>query len=333
MIEMKKQCGLFPLTLALAILAGAIGAHAQQVTLRENIRVSGDIVRIGDLFENTGDAAGIAIYRAPAPGKTGVVNAGRLVYAARRQGVRWTNPYQVREITITRPGQLIAQSEITDAIVERIRRISDAYSSGDGFNVILEGDPEPFFVAANGSLARIEVLHLNFDPRSGRFAATLSARAGNAKPRRRSYQGRIVEVVEIPVLVRRIDRGDIIAASDVVMRTYEKRRVNRRAIIDRADIVGLSARRPLRALMPLTSSDVERPRIVQRNSLITISYDRPGLTVSGQGRALSDGSMGDVISVLNLRSNRRIQGTVTAKNMVAVTVSSARRTKISAVRN
>ena len=66
------------LLIAAALLALATGAAAQKSQdrareilappmLRANVVVTSDIVRIGDVIDNAGAAAAIAIYRAPDP--------------------------------------------------------------------------------------------------------------------------------------------------------------------------------------------------------------------------------------------------------------------------
>src|SRR5690606_25250238 len=46
--------------------------------LRGRVDVTDKMVRIGDLVDNAGDAAQIAIYRAPDPGTTGTLPAAQL---------------------------------------------------------------------------------------------------------------------------------------------------------------------------------------------------------------------------------------------------------------
>ena len=63
---------------ALLIAAVPLAAFAQSASdapavpvLRANVTVTSDVVRIGDMIDNAGDAAAIAIYRAPDLGTTG----------------------------------------------------------------------------------------------------------------------------------------------------------------------------------------------------------------------------------------------------------------------
>lgn len=67
--------------------ADRFSAHAplsQRITdptLKPAVTIVGDIVRIGDLVENAGAAANVAIFRAPDLGQTGRVAAARVIEA------------------------------------------------------------------------------------------------------------------------------------------------------------------------------------------------------------------------------------------------------------
>jgi flagella basal body P-ring formation protein FlgA len=85
-----------PLLIALALLASGTSALAQAQAqqdrsptpvLRASVSVSGDVVRIGDLVENAGPAAQIAIYRAPDLGTTGSVPVAQIVESLRAHDV------------------------------------------------------------------------------------------------------------------------------------------------------------------------------------------------------------------------------------------------------
>ena len=65
--------------------------------LRASVTVSGDIVRIGDVIDNAGTAAQIAIYRAPDLGTTGTLPVAQVLdSAARASGDRRRHPGPAR---------------------------------------------------------------------------------------------------------------------------------------------------------------------------------------------------------------------------------------------
>ncbi len=70
--------------------------------LRANITVSSDVVRIGDLIENAGTAAQIAVFRAPDLGTTGSLPVSQLLAALRAHQVIGVDTRDIREVSVTR---------------------------------------------------------------------------------------------------------------------------------------------------------------------------------------------------------------------------------------
>ena len=81
------------------------------------------------------------------------------------------------------------------------------------------------------------------------------------------------------------------------------------AVTDASAVVGMEARTALYAGRPIRPSDVVFPAVVERNAIIILTYQRNGLAISTEGRALGRAGPGDVIRVMNLTS----RATVTAR--------------------
>jgi flagella basal body P-ring formation protein FlgA len=83
--------------LALATLPGA--ASAAPVELRQDIVAANGRVTLGDLFAQTGPAAGVVVARVQ-PGQTVVLDATQVQLVARSNGVDWGNLAGLRRITV-----------------------------------------------------------------------------------------------------------------------------------------------------------------------------------------------------------------------------------------
>src|SRR5262249_25624023 len=66
------------------------------------------------------------------------------------------------------------------------------------------------------------------------------------------------------------------------------------------------------------------PDLIQRNDMVTIIYEAPGLLLTLRGKAADSGAQGDTISVLNLQSKRTVQGTVTGPGQVTIAATTPR---------
>jgi flagella basal body P-ring formation protein FlgA len=65
-------------------------------------------------------------------------------------------------------------------------------------------------------------------------------------------------------------------------------------------------------------NDLQKPVAIARGSMVSVVLKTPAMLLTTQGRALDDGAIGDVIRVLNTRSNMTVQGTVSASGEVIV---------------
>ncbi len=61
-----------------------------------------------------------------------------------------------------------------------------------------------------------------------------------------------------------------------------------------------------------------KPALVQRNDVVTIFYEVPGISLTLRGQAQDAGGLGDTINVINTQSKRVMQATVTGAGRVAV---------------
>lgn len=119
---------------------------------------------------------------------------------------------------------------------------------------------------------------------------------------------------EILVPARTIRAKQIISAEDVLLKTATVDG----AIADLADVVGQEARVALYPGRPIRFGDVGPPAIVGRNDLVTLIFDRGGLSISTEGRALGRGSEGDVIRAMNLTSRSTVTGRIRSDGAIEV---------------
>ncbi|WP_342077347.1 flagellar basal body P-ring formation chaperone FlgA [Yoonia sp. SS1-5] len=107
------------------------------------------------------------------------------------------------------------------------------------------------------------------------------------------------------VAARTIPAQSLIMPDDIVM--HERDIPG--GVKDPATIIGMEARVALYAGRPIRPGDVGFPAVVERNQIIFLHYQRNGLMISTEGRALGRGGPGDIIRVMNLSS----RSTVTAQ--------------------
>ncbi len=118
----------------------------------------------------------------------------------------------------------------------------------------------------------------------------------------------------IVVPSRDIVRGETIADSDLAYQDVDSARTG---IVTSMDALsGMQTRRFLRAGEPVRSDDVKRPVLVAKGTTVTMVFSAPGITLSASGKAMSEGGMGETVTVLNPVSYRQITATVTGPGQV-----------------
>jgi flagella basal body P-ring formation protein FlgA len=121
--------------------------------------------------------------------------------------------------------------------------------------------------------------------------------------------------VRVVVPSRDISRGSVIAESDV---TYSAAAGTVMAGIatNAADVVGLEARRTLRAGETLRLQDLRRPVLVAKGSTVTMVFEAPGIVLTASGRAMSEAGLGETVTIQNPVSWRQISAVVTGPGQV-----------------
>jgi len=102
-------------------------------------------------------------------------------------------------------------------------------------------------------------------------------------------------------------RGTEISLSDLDIQVEQKEEYHLLA----SQFVGKAVRRTIRSGAVIKGRDVMEPIQVNRNSRVKMVYRVGRLEITATGRALDQGSMGDIISVMNLDSRKRVDGRVT----------------------
>jgi flagella basal body P-ring formation protein FlgA len=313
------------LVLATALLASglvpALGQERQDIlstpVLRAEVNVTGDIVRIGDLIDNAGSAAQIAVYRAPDPGTSGKLPVAQVLTALRTHRVIGVNARDISEVTVTRVARTVQTKEIETRIGQVLERRNGL---GDAANLTLTFDRDLQTVqldAANSGA--MQPVTTRFDPRNGRFDVTFEIvnAAGSATTKLR-FTGTAVETVEATVLARGLERNDIVKSSDVITERRPKAEVGN-DVATRDRVIGMQAKRQLRAGQALRPADLAKPDLVQRDQIVTLIYEASGLHLTLRGKAIEAGTEGDTVNVMNLQSKRTMAGIVTGRGEVTIT--------------
>jgi len=302
--------------LVLALPAQAADDGIATPTLRANVTVTSDVVRVGDLIDNAGSAALVPVYRSPDLGTTGALPVAQVLNVLRAKQVIGVMTGDIKEVQVTRLARTLANKDLEDAVASAIER---RFGLGEAANIAVtfdRGISEMRLDASN--TGALQPVATRYDARGGRFDVTFEINNDStAAPTKLRLTGTAIETVEVAVLTRDIDRTDVLKSSDVAQERRPKAEVTGEAAL-RERAVGMQLRRPMRAGTPIRVADIVKPEFVSRDQSVTVIYQVPGIYLTTRGKAIDSGAEGDTVSVLNLQTKRTLTGTVTARGQVTV---------------
>ena len=115
---------------------------------------------------------------------------------------------------------------------------------------------------------------------------------------------------------RDIARGEIISEGDLVYGTIPATNVFSGVVTSMDALRGMEARRMLRAGEIVRGDDVRHPVVVAKGSIVTMTFEAPGVTLTATGKAMSEGGVGDTVTIQNPASFRQISCIVTGPGAV-----------------
>jgi flagella basal body P-ring formation protein FlgA len=123
-------------------------------------------------------------------------------------------------------------------------------------------------------------------------------------------------LVRIVVPARDIARGEVLGESDLTFAEVSGAALPSSTVTKFDALKGMQTRRLLRAGESLRPDDVRRPVVVTKGQTVTMSFSAPGIELAAMGRAMSEGGVGDTVTVQNPVSFRMVAATVTGPGAV-----------------
>ncbi|MET0070824.1 MAG: flagellar basal body P-ring formation chaperone FlgA [Candidatus Thiodiazotropha sp.] len=126
--------------------------------------------------------------------------------------------------------------------------------------------------------------------------------------------------LEIPVVsaIRDLARGQAITRADVALETMDTTRLLRGYYESIDEVVGRTVKRRLARGKAVTPSLLVVQQTVKRGEQVTIVAATGTIEVRMQGKAMKNGNPGDLIPVVNVKSNRKLQARVVSEGLVRV---------------
>ena len=142
-------------------------------------------------------------------------------------------------------------------------------------------------------------------------AAAASASPASATASVGSTAARPGATAEVLTYARSLSAGDIVQPEDVSWSTVQAHLVPSGAPQDADQVIGLSAKRALRAGAAVSARDLASPQVIARNDMVEVAFISGGVRLTVTGRATRNAAVGEQVPILNLTSNRTIDAVAT----------------------
>lgn len=238
--------------------SAAAADDADQVRLNAAITVTGDVIRLGDIFSGYLSRPEKVVANAPAPGQRAVLSAEWLENLSRTYGLGWRPAGAYDRATVYQPGQTIAQ----DAIMAAVRGELAARGLPASFEVAPVAPIGPVTVAMTASTL-VGVREAYFDPTTKMFSAVAEIPAGDPKAVFVPVRGVAYAVAAVPVLKENAGKNQTITAAMIDIVKVRAEQVKVSTITDPADLIGKSPKFMVKAGLPVQETDVVQIRMVE----------------------------------------------------------------------
>lgn len=301
--------------LALAVLGACVlpALADAPMRLRGDVTARGDVLTLEDLVEGAPAAmAKRPMFRAPALGAAGTIQARRIVEAAAGLDLGPVETGGRLQVAVQRAARRVGAQEIEAAL----RRALEAGYGLDArsVSVRLDGDA-PVLLAPLDLDGQVLALDLSYDPRTRRLGGLMTLGERQASLR---VSGLVVEMRDVAVVSRTINRGEPVTAADLAIERRPREAVPPDAQPSAAALAGEVAQRTLGQGAILRTGDTALPELVARGEAVTIVYESPGISLAMRGQATDAGRMGATVNVVNVASKKTLQAVVIGPGRVSV---------------
>ncbi|MBT6403760.1 MAG: flagellar basal body P-ring formation protein FlgA [Rhodospirillaceae bacterium] len=291
-----------------------------ELSLRRQIVIDQDTIRLGDLFDGqikavAGVSADTVVAYAPQPGRRAIFDAEWLSRLAHRLRLNWRPTTRLDRVVAERTSTLINGDAVRDTIAGELAE----RGFGEEFDIELSN--HNLLIHIDSRLpGTIGIASLSVDPSTERFNAIITVPAGDPRAKRFTVAGRMFAMLDIPVPVTTLRPGETIRPDDIVWKPVRARLVRDNTVTDADDLINMEPRRALRQDTPVRRADLRRPQTVSKGAVVTMLYQTRAMSLSATGVAESNGTDGDIIRVRNRQTKLVVDARITGPDRVEVLI-------------
>ncbi len=301
------------LMFAALVILSLLPHSAQAVTLKSQGHVEGNVITLGDIFSGLPENSQKVLGAAPQPGNDMVLNARTLMRIAIAMDLPWRPATNADSITLKRLVTVISPDMLKDNLRVAFK---EQGVKGNLELSITQGDSE--ILLPQSMPATMDIVRLDIDPETSWFQADIAAPSADEPEVTTRVTGRFDRLVFVPVLSETFNKGMLIGKRDISFIEIKERDIDADMILNAEDMLGMTPRRMVMVGKTLKAKDIQAPRMVKRGESVTILFRHGGMLLSARGKAMENGSQGDLIRVVNTASSRSLEAFVSAHKEVTI---------------
>ena len=132
------------------------------------------------------------------------------------------------------------------------------------------GSPGILYSANHAITVSIHALQV--DTQSHRWQAQAYFIANGKTETVKPISGTYLAMVDVPVLIHQVGRGELIEASDITTKSVPDRLLRKDTVADAGQLIGQSPRMTISANRPIRMNEVSAPVVVKRGSPVELTY-------------------------------------------------------------
>lgn len=286
--------------------------------LKADVSVNHAVVTIGDMFEDAGLLSERALFRAPAPGTTGIVSLDAVRAAATKAGLADYSQEGLLNVRVERRATVVDTTLLT-ALISADLAQRGLLPAGAELRARFEDPTLSFNAEAVDAPATLTALR--YQPGATSFSARFQV-VGIELPV--DVAGSLDLLVEVPHLAASLKAGVVLGPTDIEMKRVPFDFADQSGVESIDDLIGKQLRRNSRAGVMLKAADVTEPLAVRRNTQVTVLLRTGPMTLTVAGQSLSDAVVGQPVQVMNTVTKKILNGVATANGAVEITTAAAK---------
>ncbi len=183
------------------------------------------------------------------------------------------------------------------------------------------GTPQVFYSADHA--LQVAIHSLQIDPQTKRWQAQACIISNGQTETVKPVSGFYESMVDVPVLTRQLQSHDVIADSDISIRSMPERQLRKDTITNKQLLIGQSPRSIISAQRAIRANEIAQPIVIKKGETVEMGFNTQYMHIKTTGIALEDGAKGATIRVKNEKSGKAVGARVVDAGKVEVNSSAA----------